>query len=146
MARTAAPTDSSPTGRFAQIRSALGSTPFNWEAAIIATRIQLGPMPMMLSEIVVQMLGGAETIIAGPSAPGIDPLGAALESGAQLLVVQSEPGSGGTAERIFAHPELSVLMISNDGREGRLVTFAQQPVTLDRVSMATLVLRIAGHA
>jgi hypothetical protein len=100
----------------------------------------------MLREIVVQMLGGAETIIVDPGASGRDALDAALDGGAQLLVVQSEPGSGGTIERIFARPELNLLMISSDGREGRLVSFAQQPVTLDRQTMAALVMRVAGHA
>jgi hypothetical protein len=103
-------------------------------------------MPTMLSEIVVQMLGGRDTFIVGPSAPEVDPLEAALNAGAQLLVVQSEPGSNGAIERIFAQPDLAILMISHDGRQGRLVSFAQQPVTLDRDSMATLLLQVAGHA
>ena len=100
----------------------------------------------MLSEIVVQMLGDSGTFIAGPCAPGIDPLDAALESGAQLLVVQSGPGSNGVIERIFEQPDLAILMISNDGRQGRLVSFAQHPVTLDRDSMSALLLQTAGHA
>jgi hypothetical protein len=99
----------------------------------------------MLSEIVVQMLGDRDTMIAGPSAPDVNPLLAARESGAQLLVVQAEPGEG-TIDQIFALPDLSILMISTDGREGRLVSFAQRPVTLDRISMAALVLQVAGHA
>jgi hypothetical protein len=37
-------------------------------------------------------------------------------------------------------------MISSDGRQGRLVSFAQQPVTLDSASMAALTLQVAGHA
>lgn len=115
------------------------------EEAKIAIRIQLGPMPTMLSEIVVQMLGDRDTLISGPSAPGIDPLAAARESGAQLLVVQSALGDD-TIERIFALPDLAILMISSDGRQGRLVSFAQQPVTLDSVSMAALALQVAGHA
>ena len=100
----------------------------------------------MLSEIVVQMLGGRDTKLVGPTRPGVDPLEAAMEAGAQLLVVQSDPGPSGTIERIFAQPDLAVLMISNDGRSGRLVRFAQQPVTLDHDSMAALVLDAAGHA
>ena len=103
----------------------------------------------MLSEIVVQMLAGRDRFIVGPSAPGIDPLEAALKAGAQLLVVQAEPGSNasnGAIERIFAQPDLAILMISHDGRQGRLVSFAQQPVTLDRDSMAALLLQVAGHA
>jgi hypothetical protein len=115
------------------------------EEGTIATRIQLGPMPTMLSEIVVQMLGDRDTSIAGPSAPGVDPLTAARAAGAQLLVVQAEPGEG-TIEQIFALPDLSILMISGDGREGRLVSFAQQPVTLDGPSMMALVLQVAGNA
>lgn len=99
----------------------------------------------MLSEIVVQMLGDRDTLISGPSAPGIDPLAAARESGAQLLVVQSAPGDD-TIERIFALPDLAILMISSDGRQGRVVSFAQQPVTLDSASMAALALQVAGHA
>lgn len=100
----------------------------------------------MLSEIVVQMLAGAGTLIAGPCAPEIDPLDAALETRAQLLVVQSGPGSSGAVDRIFAQPDLAILMISNDGREGALVSFAQHPVTLDRDSMSALLLQVAGHA
>jgi hypothetical protein len=103
-------------------------------------------MSTMFSEIVVQMLAGADTVILGPSAPEIDPLEAALEAGAQLLVVQSEPGSDGTIERIFAQPDLAILMISQDGRQGTLVSFAQHPVTLDRETMANLLLQTAGHA
>jgi len=99
----------------------------------------------MLSEIVVQMLGDRDAMIAGPSAPGTDPLVAARESGAQLLVVQSAP-EGDTIGRIFALPDLAILMISADGRQGRLVSFAQQPVTLDSASMAALAHQIAGHA
>ena len=124
-----------------------------WEAftflsaiAAATSRIQLGPMSTMLSEIVVQMLASRDTLIAGPSAPGTDPLDAARKAGAQLLVVQSEPGPSGTIEQIFAQPDLAILMISGDGRQGRLVSFAQQPVTLDRDSMAALVLQVAGHA
>jgi hypothetical protein len=135
-----------PIGRLARLRKNVGSEGFLWEAVIIATRIQLGPMPTMLSEIVVQMLSGGETVIVGPSLPGIDPLDAALDAGAQLLVIQSDPGPNGTIERIFAQPGLAILMISSDGREGRLVSFAQQPVTLDRESMAALVPSFAGHA
>jgi len=116
-----------------------------WEEGKIAIRIQLGPMPTMLSEIVVQMLGDRDTLIAGPSAPGSDPLAAARAAGAQLLVVQSEAGDD-TIEQIFALPDLAILMISDDGRQGRLVSFAQQPVSLDRASMAALVLQVAGHA
>jgi hypothetical protein len=103
-------------------------------------------MPIMLSEIVVQMLAGRDRVVVGPSAPGIDPLEAALKAGAQLLVVQSDPESNGAIERIFAQPDLAILMISHDGRQGRLVSFAQQPVTLDRDSMETLLLQVAGHA
>ncbi|NIJ18794.1 hypothetical protein FHS95_000463 [Sphingomonas naasensis] len=102
-------------------------------------------MPTMLSEIVVQMLGDRDAMIAGPSAPGIDPLTAARESDAQLLVVQSAPDHD-TIGQIFALPDLAILMISEDGRQGRLVSFAQQPVTLDSVSMAALAHHVAGHA
>ncbi|WP_150125419.1 hypothetical protein [Sphingomonas sp. LM7] len=98
----------------------------------------------MLSEIVVQMLGDRGTLIAGPSAPGSDPLVAARDSGAQLLVVQSAPGD--TIEQIFALPDIAILMISEDGRQGRLVRLAQQAVELDRTSMSALVLQVAGHA
>jgi len=99
----------------------------------------------MLSEIVVQMLGDHDTLVAGPSAPGSDPLAAARDTGAQLLVVQSEAGDD-TIEQIFALPDLAILMISEDGRQGRLVSFAQQAVTLDSASMAALVSHVAGHA
>jgi hypothetical protein len=116
-----------------------------WEEGKIAIRIQLGPMPTMLSEIVMQMLGDRDTMIAGPSAPGRDPLAAARDTGAQLLVVQSAAG-GDTIGQIFAQPDLAILMISEDGRQGRLVSFAQQAVELDRASMTALVLQVAGHA
>jgi hypothetical protein len=99
----------------------------------------------MLSEIVVQMLGGRDIVVAGPSAPGSDPLAAARDTGAQLLVVQSAPGDD-TIEQIFALPDLAILMISEDGQRGRLVSFAQQTVSLDRASMAALVSNVAGHA
>lgn len=119
--------------------------PFASEEGKIATRIQLGPMPTMLSEIVGQMLDGRDIVIAGPSAPGTDALAAARALGAQLLVVQSEADDR-TIEQIFALPELTILMISSDGRQGRIVSFAQQPVSLDRASMAVLVAPSAGHA
>lgn len=99
----------------------------------------------MLSEIVVQMLGDRDAMIAGPSAPGADALIAARESDAQLLVVQSGFGDD-LIGQIFALPDLAILMISEDGRQGRLVSFAQQPVTLDSVSMAALARHVAGHA
>ncbi|MDV3456316.1 hypothetical protein RZN05_04920 [Sphingomonas sp. HF-S4] len=99
----------------------------------------------MLSEIVGQMLDGRDIVIAGPSAPGTDALAAARALGAQLLVVQSEADDR-TIEQIFALPELTILMISSDGRQGRIVSFAQQPVSLDRASMAVLVAPSAGHA
>ena len=126
--------------------SPLKVAPFPDEEATIAIRIQLGPMPTMLSEIVIQMLVGRDTFILGPSAPEADPLEAALAAGAQLLVVRSEPSLDGTIERIFAQPDLAILMISNDARQGRLVRLAQQPVTLDRETMSALVLDVAGHA
>lgn len=116
------------------------------EEATIAIRIQLGPMPTMLSEIVVQMLGESDTVIVGQSAPGEDLLSAARRAGARLLVVQSQPGGNDAVEQIFALPDLSILMISGDGRQGRLVRFAQEPVVLDRASISTLVFKIAGHA
>jgi hypothetical protein len=145
MVRTAARADL-PSDRpiaAAWRRSRLPAIPL--EEATIATRIQLGPMPTMLSEIVVQMLADRDTIVVGPCASGSDPLAAAREAGAQLLVVQSEDGRG-AIEQIFALPDLAILMISDDGRQGRLVSFAQQPVTLDRASMAALVSNVAGHA
>ena len=100
----------------------------------------------MLSEIVTQMLGGRDTLVLGPSAPGVDPLEAAFEADARLLVVQYEPNLRGPIEQIFAQPDLAILMISGDAREGRLVRFAQQPVNLDRGSMAALLMNGAGHA
>jgi hypothetical protein len=119
--------------------------PFALEEGKIATRIQLGPMPTMLSEIVGQMLDGRDIVIAGPSAPGTDALASARELGAQLLVVQSEADHG-TIDQIFALPELTILMISSDGRQGRLVSFAQKAVSLDRASIAALAAPSAGHA
>ena len=115
------------------------------EEATIAIRIQLGPMPTMLTEIVVHMLGQRDTIIVGQSAPGEDLLLAARDAGAQLLVVQSQPGGNEAVEQIFALPDLSILMISGDGCQGRLVRFAQEPVTLDRASISALVVK-AGRA
>ena len=129
-----------------RIRSLLKLVSFPGEEATIAIRIQLCPMPTMLSEIVIQMLVGRDTFICGPSAPGVDPLEAALEADAQLLVVQSEPNMNGTVERIYAQPDLAILMFSSDARQGRLVRLAQQPVTLDRESMSALVLDRVGHA
>lgn len=99
----------------------------------------------MLGEIVTQMLGGRDTLILGPSAPGVDPLAAAQAAGAQLLVVHYEPDLEGPIEQIFEQPDLSILMISSDAREGRLVRLAQQPVTLDRSSLSALLLGDAGH-
>jgi hypothetical protein len=116
------------------------------EEATIAIRIQLGPMLPMLSEIVIQMLGESDTIIIGQNAPGEDLLAAARRAGAQLLVVQSQPGANEAVEQIFALRDLSILMISGDGRQGRLVRFAQEDVALDRASISGLMFRIAGHA
>jgi hypothetical protein len=116
-----------------------------WEAAI-AIRVQLGPMPAMLSEIVVQMLGDSETIVVGRSVPGNDPLSDARESGAQLLVVRKQPGCDQALDQIVATPGLSILLISDDGRDGSLIRLAQQPLALNRKSISRLARDVAGVA
>jgi len=116
------------------------------EEATIAIRIQLGPMPTMLGEIVVQMLGNRDTIVVGRSAPGDDLLAAARRAGAHLLVMRAHPGGGQPIDDIVAAPDLNILLISDDGCDGSLIRLAQEPVSLDRASISGLALRVGGRA
>ncbi|UVO51127.1 hypothetical protein M0208_11565 [Sphingomonas sp. SUN019] len=95
-------------------------------------------MPRMLGEIVEQMLGERDTIVVGRCAPGEDVLAAARRSKAELLVLQSRSGVDTTIDNIFADPALSVLLISDDGRNGSLVRLKPERVTLDRDSIGRL--------
>ncbi len=116
--------------------------------AMIAIRVQLGSMPQMLGDIVVQLLGALPDVdFVGRAGDDVDALDAARMTHADLLIVREPDGA---LESILAQPGLSVLQISPDGQDGALVKFDQHHMALDRASVdriATLIRgRVAGHA
>ena len=102
----------------------------------------------MLGDIVVQLLGALPDVaFVGRVDNDGDALDAARMNHADLLIVR-EPG--GALGSILAQPELSLLQISADGRDGALVKFDQHRMPLDSRSVeriATLISsRVTGHA
>jgi hypothetical protein len=116
--------------------------------ATIAIRVQLGSMPQMLGDIVVQLLGALPDVdFVGRVGDDEDELEAARMTHADLLIVREPDGVLGS---ILAQPGLSILQISADGHDGALVKFDQHHMPLDRSSVdriASLIRgRVAGHA
>lgn len=112
---------------------------------MIAIRIQLGAMPPMLGDMVVQMLGGADTVeIVGRSASDVAVLRDAHAAKADLLVVSSS--ASGPIAAIEAAVDLDILAISGDAHSGALLRVACTAMTLDRDSLAALPLTLQGRA
>jgi DNA-binding NarL/FixJ family response regulator len=119
------------------------------QEAAIAIRIQLGDVPAMLGDIVVQLLAESFDVeIVGHSDAGDDALDDARAAHADLLIVRE--GGGGAARKIFEQPGLNILSIDGDGRQGALVRLAQERLMLDqdrlRAIATEIVGDVAGHA
>jgi hypothetical protein len=96
-------------------------------------RVQIGAMPQLLGDMVVQLLGARAAVeVAGRTAAGEDPLAQARDSGANLLVVLDEPQSSPCLDAVLTQPRLSILALSGSGERGELVRFRRQGVPLDR--------------
>lgn len=96
-------------------------------------RVQLGAMPQLLGDLVVQLLGARSAVeIAGRTPAGEDPLVQAHESGANLLVVLDEAQSSPGLDAVLGQPRLSILALSSNGERGELVRFRREGVPLDR--------------
>lgn len=118
--------------------------PHSWEAAI-AIRIQLGDVPAMLGDIVVQLLAESFDVeIVGQSKAGDDALDDARAQHADLLIIRE--GGCGAARTIFEQPGLNILSIDNDGREGAVVRLAQERLMLDRDRLRAIATAIVGDA
>lgn len=96
-------------------------------------RVQLGAMPAMLADLVVQLLGVRSRVeIAGRADPGEDALERARAAGADLLVVLDNPESPDGIGAVLAQPKLSILALSSSGDHGELVRLRREDVALDR--------------
>ena len=105
-------------------------------------RVQLGAMPAMLADLVVQLLGEHWAVeIAGKAQPGEDALEQARAADADLLVVLDDPHAGGCLAAVLAQPRLSILALSNGGERGELVRLEREAVALDR-RLATAVVGV----
>ena len=96
-------------------------------------RVQLGAMPAMLGDLVLQLLGSRSRVeLTGKAAPGEDALEQARAAHADLLVVLDDPQAPGGLGAVLASPRLSVLALSGNGDRGELVRFRRELVDLDR--------------
>ncbi len=102
----------------------------------------------MLGDFVVQMLGGSAAVdIVGRSTLDNDAIADAKQGRADLLVVQSAGADSRTpVAQLQAAADLDILAISGDSQTGKLLRVEQQPVTLNRDTLAALALRLRGRA
>lgn len=116
--------------------------------AAIAIRIQLGAMPPMLGDVVVQMLGGSDAAaIVGRADNNLDIIADAKQVDANLLVVRAGSGNpAGPIDHIRAAVGLDILEIAEDAHSGTLFHIGEAPVTLDRETLGALALRLRGRA
>lgn len=100
-------------------------------------RIQIGPMPAMLSAIVGDLLAREEDfVVVGRTQEDEDPLCLARANGAEMVITHQGSGAGTSIDAILSGPPLSILAIGGDGRSGSALTLAREPVALDAASPA----------
>ncbi|WP_213979776.1 hypothetical protein [Sphingomonas sp. dw_22] len=86
-------------------------------------------MPNMLGEVVSQMLSTfSDARLVGRVEPGADPILAAQESGANVLILREDDPA---ARPLLAARSISVFALAESGREGTLLTVLQRRIALD---------------
>lgn len=95
-------------------------------------RIQLGPMPTMLSAIIGDLVEAeADMTVVGRCEDGEEALHSARANGADMIITEQASCASGTClEALLSGPPLEVFAIASDGQGGDAVSVARRPVSL----------------
>lgn len=111
-------------------------------------RIQLGPMPKMLSAIIGDLVDAEpDMVVVGRCAEGDEALSSARDNGADMLIAEETSAAGTCLEALLAAPPLEVFAIASHGMGGDALSLTRRPMSLkDGPSALTAALRSIAEA